>query len=329
MDLLYILLGALIGSVIIYFWLSPKVKSTIQLDTETQLKNNQLKQTNQALCLANEKLVAESSELVQEQTKLEAHRDELQNSIETLSKTAKTQAQEFYNTELALAKERLEKSLLPIEKNFECAKEDYKNDYLKVNQECAEEFAKEISKKTTEIHKLLQQMNDLQSKVNASVEANKRAVEIAEQANFYKLTLSDEDIEEIQKLRSVLPYLRDAEPLNKVIWKVYYEKPYTDLVGRVVGQGTHCGIYKITNLENQMCYVGQAVNIADRWKQHIKRGVGAETPTRNKLYPAMLAIGVENFSFEIIEECDRSKLNEREDYWQDYFHAKDFGYSIK
>ena len=50
------------------------------------------------------------------------------------------------------------------------------------------------------------------------------------------------------------------------------------------------------------------------------------SPTRNKLYPAMLSIGVENFRFEVIEECDRSKLNEREDYWQDYFHAKDYGY---
>jgi group I intron endonuclease len=101
------------------------------------------------------------------------------------------------------------------------------------------------------------------------------------------------------------------------------------MIGRVVGKGVHTGIYKITNLENGMCYIGQAANIADRWKQHIKRGIGAETPTRNKLYPAMLAIGVENFTFEIVEECDRTKLNEREDYWQDYFKAKEFGYSIK
>ena len=43
----------------------------------------------------------------------------------------------------------------------------------------------------------------------------------------------------------------------------------------------------------------------------------------------MLALGVENFSFEIVEECSRDMLNDREDYWQDYFHAKDFGYSIK
>lgn len=43
----------------------------------------------------------------------------------------------------------------------------------------------------------------------------------------------------------------------------------------------------------------------------------------------MLEYGVENFSFELIEECDKDSLNEREQYWQDFFGAKEFGYSIK
>jgi hypothetical protein len=43
----------------------------------------------------------------------------------------------------------------------------------------------------------------------------------------------------------------------------------------------------------------------------------------------MLAIGVENFTFEVIEECTPAELNGREDYWQTFYHAKDFGYSIK
>ena len=154
-------------------------------------------------------------------------------------------------------------------------------------------------------------------------------MEMENKQDYYRICLSNEDAAEIKRLREVLPYLRDKTPLNKVIYKVYYEKPLTDMIGRVVGSGVHTGIYKITNIENQMCYVGQAANIADRWKQHCKRGVGAEDWTQNKLYPAMYSLGVENFTFEIVEECDRSKLNEREDYWQDYFHAKDFGYSIK
>jgi hypothetical protein len=88
------------------------------------------------------------------------------------------------------------------------------------------------------------------SKVSAAIEAAKRQEEIETAQDFYKLNLSDIDIEEIQKLRQVTVLLRDSEPLNKVIWKVYYEKPYTDLIGRVIGNGTHTGIYKITNLEN-------------------------------------------------------------------------------
>jgi hypothetical protein len=43
----------------------------------------------------------------------------------------------------------------------------------------------------------------------------------------------------------------------------------------------------------------------------------------------MFEEGVENFTFELIEECDASLLDEREDYWQEFYHAKDYGYSIK
>lgn len=169
----------------------------------------------------------------------------------------------------------------------------------------------------------------MRSVVDAAVEANRRKLEEEEKENFYRLQLSETDRNEIQKLREVIPYIKNAEALNKVIWTIYYQKPYTDLIGRVFGQSKPAGIYKITNLENGMSYVGQSVNIPERWRQHIKRGIGAEAPTRNKLYPAMSAIGVENFSFEFIEECDKTKLDEKEQYWQEYFHAKDFGYSIK
>lgn len=43
----------------------------------------------------------------------------------------------------------------------------------------------------------------------------------------------------------------------------------------------------------------------------------------------MASFGIENFTFEIIEECEKSQLNDKEDYWQNYFEAKEFGYSIK
>jgi hypothetical protein len=43
----------------------------------------------------------------------------------------------------------------------------------------------------------------------------------------------------------------------------------------------------------------------------------------------MLSVGVENFTFELIEDCEKERLDEREKFWQEYFEARTFGYSIK
>ena len=130
----------------------------------------------------------------------------------------------------------------------------------------SEILSKELNATTISIKNAEAQLADLYAKVTAAVEAAKRQEEMQTAQDFYKLILPETDLDEIIKLKEVAILLRDSEPLNKVIWKVYYEKPCTDLIGRVVGAGIHTGIYKITNIENQKCYVGQAADIAARWK---------------------------------------------------------------
>ena len=192
-----------------------------------------------------------------------------------------------------------------------------------------EEEALKTFNKENDILQKENELEELRSKAAAAIEVNKRMELERQEKDFYRLQLSDIDLEEIKRIRSIEPYLRKKEPLNKVIWKVYYEKPYTDLIGRVIGNGKHTGIYKITNIENGMCYIGQAIDLAERWKQHIKRGIGADPPTQNKLYPIMQSLGVENFTFEVVEECDSSQLSDREKYWTDFYKAQEFGYSIR
>ena len=312
---LSILIGALVGAGVLYVIIKPKLKATQELDEATKLQNEEL----------HTELVA----LEKQHAALTARRQEIQDSISLLEKQAEESSNAIYKKSWELANEKMSNASEAMSKQYEQAKQIAENDYLETLKDCANSFTSQINDKKNELKKVQDELTDLVQKLNSAVEANKRAEEIKQKQDFYRLQLTAIDLDEIKRLREVEPYLREKEPLNKVIWKVYYEKPYTDLIGRVVGTGIHTGIYKITNIENQMCYVGQAVNIADRWKQHIKRGIGAEAPTRNKLYPAMLEVGVENFTFEIVEECDKSKLNEREDYWQEFFHAKDFGYSIK
>lgn len=313
--LLGIILGLGVGAISVYFVLRPRMKVAQELDQETIRKNGELQEENAALHA--------------EVYAMTARRDEVVASLQQMMENNRQSANAVYESCMNEMQEKLATNAQAIGDKYRQDEIDAQSEYLDTLHELMMSFQENIQTKRLELSEVESVLANMQSLTNAAVEANKRAHEMAEKANFYRLVLSEEDVREIERLREVTPYLRDSEPLNKVIWKVYYENPYTDMIGRVVGKGVHTGIYKITNLENGMCYIGQAANIADRWKQHIKRGIGAETPTRNKLYPAMLAIGVENFTFEIVEECDRTKLNEREDYWQDYFKAKEFGYSIK
>ena len=318
MTVLYIVLGAVIGAGLCYIFLRDRLEITAKANTEIIEANKVLEQNNAEMREENHGLEMTKQLLLQKQ-------EDLTSRIAQMEE----QANNLYNKSIELANEKMSAAAESMSMKYQEAEEHAKKEYEELIASYANDLAELIHAKQTELDKVNDLLEMVTTNVELAVAANKRAEEIKQQQDFYKLNLSLLDMEEIKKLKSIIPYLRDSEPLNKVIWKVYYEKPYTDLVGRVVGSKVKTGIYKITNQENQMCYVGQAVNIADRWKQHIKRGLGAETPTKNKLYPAMAEFGVENFTFEIIEECDKTKLNDREDYWQEYFKAKEFGYSIK
>ena len=323
-----VLIGLIIGILLTCVILIPRIKNKIEEDHEVDLQNTMAKAEYQRL---SKDLDSISQQINTSRNKLadaELEYKHLTEENQNYKKNIQKEHEEFLktyreNTSLKI-QEFVEKESVRCEK----AKSDFQEEYLSTLSEAVDNFQKEIESRREECKRLSSILNDLRAKVNAAVEMDKKNLKDEDIKNFHRINLTDVDISEIKKLREIIPYLRQAEPLNKVIWKVYYEKPTNDMISRVVGSKVVTGIYKITNIENNMCYIGQSVNVADRFKQHIKRGLGADTPTRNKLYPAMLSIGVENFTFEIIEECDRSLLDSREDYWQDFYHAKDYGYSI-
>lgn len=253
-------------------------------------------------------------------------------NLQSINENVRLGNEQLRNNEQALIdQERIVRKKIEYERSIwlKNMEEEQQAILLETQKEFAEQFAANNQQKLAAARQLTEQVIQLKSTVASAVEIAKHKMEEESAAEFYRLQLPQESLDDIEALRSIESLLHNSEAINKVIWKMYYEKPYTDLIGRIGLTSTVCGIYKITNIENQMTYVGQAVNIADRWKQHIKRGIGADTPTQNKLYPAMKKFGPENFTFEIIEKCSRDKLNEREDYWQEFYKAKEFGYSIK
>lgn len=89
------------------------------------------------------------------------------------------------------------------------------------------------------------------------------------------------------------------------------------------------GIYKITNLINNKMYIGQSVHIEQRWKDHKVRAYYEDCEEYERpLYRAMRKYGLDNFSFEIIEECEIQALNEREQYWIQFYDTFKNGYNL-
>lgn len=76
------------------------------------------------------------------------------------------------------------------------------------------------------------------------------------------------------------------------------------------------GIYKWTNKINNKIYIGQSVCIENRSSQHLSR---AFCPTSNEynslLHQAFREFGIENFQFDIIEQCTIEELNNKEKYY--------------
>lgn len=82
------------------------------------------------------------------------------------------------------------------------------------------------------------------------------------------------------------------------------------------------GIYKITNKVNNKIYIGQSINIAERWREHRYRYNRVEETSYNyPLYRAFRKYTLDNFSFEIIEECTFEELDKRETYWIQYYNS--------
>lgn len=91
------------------------------------------------------------------------------------------------------------------------------------------------------------------------------------------------------------------------------------------------GIYKITNKINGKCYIGQSTDIDDRWAKHRSRPFQENDKSYDTcLYRAIRKYGLDNFIFEVIEECAYDKLNEREIFYIDFYnsHCTKHGYNM-
>lgn len=301
----------LVISIGIIFFLLGKGQKTIYIDPESSEKAKYEEHYRKEREALDKRLTEERKVSIENIRKEEGE----------LREKAKVREQEIYNK---LEKQK-QKILLDMEESLDLHRQKLENKKKQLN----DLFEKEEIETLEKIEEFKILLDDWRSRQDAAVESAKREEKLREKDNFYKIVLSEEEIEELHELNKAIKKLRNPMPFRKAVYDFYYKPKINDLVRRITNNNKLSGIYKITHIESKKVYIGQSVDIGNRWKQHAKRGCGADQLTQNKLYPAMLKDGIESFTWEIIEEVEQEKLSEAEKYWQEYYSAKDFGYSMK
>lgn len=177
-----------------------------------------------------------------------------------------------------------------------------------------------------DIEREKKKLADLEAKQLAYIQAKQREEAISANMDYYRLALDQLDINDIELLRELQPRFVKKETIDKIIWDAYY-KPAFDILSAHLFQnaGTKvCGIYKLTDQITGQSYIGQSVNVHERFRTHIKTAL-TYGKASNKLYQAMQKDGLYNFTFEILEEVSRNDLNDREAYWIGFYKTKEFG----
>ena len=90
------------------------------------------------------------------------------------------------------------------------------------------------------------------------------------------------------------------------------------------------GIYCIENTINNKKYVGQSINIYDRWSKH-KSELRNNRHDNDHLQKSWNKYGEKNFIFYILETCDESELNNKERHYIELYNSLDYnyGYNLK
>lgn len=237
--------------------------------------------------------------------------------------------QEFENANIDRVQQQQKLSQEAFENYFETLEYHYEEmvqEHAKDINVLEESYSKRQLALLAEMDKCNAELDKIRATRDAAIQALNKEKEIKEQLSFYCLQLTDEERNDIQILEGIKPRLAKPRVLSMLIWSTFFQKQMNSLCARVLGtENVVCGIYKITNQVTSEAYIGQAVDIAGRWKEHAKCGLGIDTPTSNKLYKSMMEYGITNFSWEVLETCPREQLNEKEREYIDIYQTKTFG----
>lgn len=340
---IYGALGVLLLIFIILFLRQKKNNNQILED----IKENKIKELNQLYKKTEDSLKEEYNRKEQElQEEYKTRVDNLYNNYLTqknyydnITKNLDENFQKYRDTERERIKQDLKncytneklKEQIKIEKEIQelhqqfIEKKQALNNQFNLEKEDLEEQLKEIQDITTdaslEYCEILDTLDDFRRRREVVNQQVLREKQIQEEKDFYRICLSQNDIEDLQIIKDIEHKFNNKEVLHKAAFDCYVRRPLSEMEKRVLGNKKPSGIYIITYIPTGEIYIGRSTDIANRWTEHVKSAFNLGTIAHSSLHTKMEEKGIWNFTFQILEEVSKEKLNEREKYWINVYGA--------
>lgn len=312
----------LVISSCLLIFLTNKLKQKQLLDEQTEQRNKELLQTNAGLLKDNEYLQDKNKYLQDVKIDLDKDLAVVDSLID--------EKQKRYDELVKTIDERQSQLEQIINQNKEISGTAFQEYWNMLDTQYArveDDYDKKVELLNHDIDELCNELQKLKSTRAAAHQAMLKEKEVKENKDNYRLLPSASDLADARRLELVKKELNKPRILSMLVWQTYWQPLAKKQFPIILKDKTKCGIYKITNLLTDECYIGQAVDVYTRWNQHCKCGLGIDTPVGNKLYKAMQEYGLDNFTFELVEECSQEELNEKERYFISLYQADIYGYN--
>ena len=189
-----------------------------------------------------------------------------------------------------------------------------------------EEVEKDFEIKKGEYHNKLVNIRDTYLSV---VDSLNSIAALSEEKEKTRIQMPPNYINDINYLLDdVVPRISNKDVILKLIWQEYFQKPTKEMLGNI-GAKDAPGIYKITNLVNGKCYVGKSTKVASRMIDHVKGAIGISSISDQKIHQEMRKEGIWNFYFEVLCDCPREQLSEKEKFFIEFYKSQTYGYNVK
>lgn len=295
---------------------------------EENLREHLQQKLEQQLKEKNEQQIQSSLELGNQLNKKKEEIEQIESAI-----INRTEALKNLNQDIENYKTYIDKYVTDIkEEKIKALEIEMKQKEASMLQEAKENYNKQLEN----IAKAHQMAQDELNQITINLEAfrakqesiNKeilRQRELEEKQNFYRVCLSENDISDINLLKTTRQNLKKPEIIDKIIYDNYIAKPVLEMIKRVLQNTTCSGIYKITCQKTKEIYIGKSTDIKNRWQQHCKTAFNCGTIASSILHRKMQQYGIENFTFELLEKVPKDQLSEREKYYIDFYKTKEIG----